>query len=144
MSQQLDKTRIIALLKPYFEKVEEVVMAFLFGSFDQSRACRESDIDLAIYFQPKSGGLEWEDENAEYQTEDIIWAEVESILGKEVDLVVLNRAPSCIAATAINGEPIIIKDRGIYLDFMLRTTLEAEDFREFIEDYWKLKQSTRK
>jgi uncharacterized protein (DUF2344 family) len=54
---------------------------------------------------------------------------------------VLNRARSCIANSAINGIPIVIKDRGLYLDFMLRVTTEAEDFRETVEDYWRIKQA---
>src|SRR4030067_3511917 len=66
---------------------------------------------------------------------------IERLLKRNVDLIVLNRARSSIAASAINGMPIIIKDRGLYLDFMLRITREAEDFRETVEDYWKTKRA---
>jgi hypothetical protein len=58
-----------------------------------------------------------------------------------VDFIVLNRARSSIASSAIKGRPIIIKDRGLYLDFMLRVTAEAEDYREMVEDYWRIKQA---
>jgi hypothetical protein len=49
---------------------------------------------------------------------------------------------SSIASSAISGIPIVVKDRGLYLDFMLRVTAEAEDFRETVEDYWRIKQAT--
>lgn len=132
---------MIKILKDYFEKREGVLMAFLFGSYARALSHRESDVDIAVYFRPKSDHLEWEEFDIEYDTEDEIWLDVERLLKRNVDLVVLNRARSCIANSAINGIPIIIKDRGLYLDFMLRVTTEAEDFRETVEDYWQIKQA---
>jgi len=129
------------ILKDYFEKREDVLMAFLFGSYARALSHRESDVDIAVYFSPKSDHLEWEEFDIEYDTEDEIWLDVERLLKRNVDLVVLNRARSSIANSAINGIPIIIKDRGLYLDFMLRVTTEAEDFRETVEDYWQIKQA---
>jgi predicted nucleotidyltransferase len=131
----------IKILKEYFEKRDDVLMAFLFGSFAKARLHSESDIDVAVYFRPKSNYLEWEEFDMEYDAEDKIWLDIERILHRNVDLVVLNRARCCIASSAINGIPIIIKDRGLYLDFMLRVTAEAEDFRETVEDYWRIKQA---
>lgn len=139
----LNKDIIIGLLKPYFENRDDVAMAFLFGSWATGRYCGESDVDIAVYFKPGSGHLEWEEFDAKYDGEDAIWRDVERMLGKEVDLLVLNRAASSIAESAISGIPIIIKDRGVYLDFMVRVTSEAIDFREFIDGYWKLKEEMR-
>jgi predicted nucleotidyltransferase len=132
---------MIKILKDYFEKREDVLMAFLFGSYARALSHRESDVDIAVYFRPKSDHLEWEEFDIEYDTEDEIWLDIERLLKRNVDLVVLNRARSSIANSAINGIPIIIKDRGLYLDFMLRVTTEAEDFRETVEDYWRIKQA---
>ncbi len=140
---ELNKDKIIKLLQHYFEKREDILMAFLFGSWANDRGCKESDVDIAVYFKPKTGRLEWEDFDARYEDEGIIWRDVEKILGKEVDLLVLNRAASSIADSAISAVPIIIKDRGLYLDFMIRVTSEAIDFREFVKEYWKLKEEMR-
>lgn len=141
--ERLNKDIIIGLLKPYFEKRDDVVMAFLFGSWATGRYCGESDVDIAVYFKPVSGRMEWEEFDARYEGEDDIWRDAEKILGKEVDLLILNRAASSIADSAISGAPIIIKDRGLYLDFMTRVTSEAIDFREFVNEYWKLKEEMR-
>ena len=141
--EELNKDKIVELLKPYFEKRDDIVMAFLFGSWARGVHCEESDIDIAIYFKPQSSHLEWEDFDAKYEDEGAIWLDLEKMLKKEVELLILNRAASSIADSAISGVPIIIKDRGLYLDFMLRVTSEAIDFREFVKDYWTLKEDMR-
>jgi len=143
MTEGLNKEIITSLLEPYFEKRDDILMAFLFGSWATGKYCRESDVDIAVYFKPVSGGLEWEEFDARYEGEDEIWREIENLLGKEIDLLVLNRAASSIADTAISGVPVVIKDRGLYLDFMLRVTSEAIDFRGFVAEYWRLKEEMR-
>jgi len=134
---------IIKLLQPYFEKRDDIVMAFLFGSWASGKGGMDSDIDIAVYFKPKTSRLEWEDSDARYEGETVICREIEGLLGKEVDLLVLNRAASSVAESAISGAPLVIKDRGLYVDFMMRVTSEAEDFREFAISYWKLKEEIR-
>lgn len=129
------------ILKEYFEKREDILMAFLFGSYAKAISHRESDVDIAVYFRPRSGFLEWEEFDMKHEAEDEIWLDIERLLKRNVDFIVLNRARSSIASSAIKGRPIIIKDRGLYLDFMLRVTAEAEDYREMVEDYWRIKQA---
>lgn len=133
--------QMLKKLKDYFEKRDDVLMAFLFGSYGKSMPHIESDIDIAVYFRTKSNRLEWEEFDINYEGEDEIWLDLEKLLKRNVDFIVINRARSSIANSAINGIPIIIKDRGLYLDFMLRITTEAEDFRETVEDYWRIKQA---
>ena len=137
------KHEIIKLLRPYFEKRDDILMAFLFGSWASGKGGMDSDIDIAVYFKPKTGRLEWEDADARYDGEAVLWREIEGLLGREVDLLVLNRAASGVAESAISGAPLVIKDRGLYVDFMMRITAEAEDFREFAISYWKLKKEIR-
>jgi predicted nucleotidyltransferase len=116
-------------------------MAFLFGSHAKGTTHGDSDVDIAVYFKPEGNNLEWEEFDAKYDEEDEVWLALEKLLRRNVDFIVLNRARSWIASSAIHGRPIIIKDRGLYLDFMLRVTSEAEDYREMVEDYWKIKQA---
>lgn len=134
---------IIEKLKNYFEKRDDIVMAFLFGSWAKSQEGIESDVDIAIYFKPKGKIFEWEETGFQYDSEKHIWLDVERIVEKEVDLLVLNRATPTIADSALRGIPIIIKDRNLYMDFLLRVTSEAIDFRQWVEGYWKLKEQRR-
>jgi predicted nucleotidyltransferase len=130
----------MSMLRTYFKNREEVLMSFLFGSWSKDCQNKESDIDIAVYIKPQHRHIEFEDEKAKYAVENDLWADLEGLLKREVDLIILNRASSTISDSALRGVPILIRDRKVYLNFMLRATAEAEDFRNFVEDYWKLKQ----
>ena len=130
----------IKLLRDYFAKQPDVSLAFVFGSRVKGGATAESDFDLAVYFKPKDKELEWEG-TAYYANEDKIWLAVETIAGGRVDLIVLNRAPATVAFAVIHeGEPLVIKDRSLYLRFFLAISSAAEYFRDFTRDFWAIKQ----
>ncbi|MGR3177052.1 MAG: type VII toxin-antitoxin system MntA family adenylyltransferase antitoxin [Candidatus Anammoxibacter sp.] len=127
-------------LQIYFTERDDISLVFLFGSWANSWECADSDIDIAIYFKPEEKVMEWESSNFRSDAEHAIWLDVERIIGKEIDLLVLNRATPTIAEAALRGIPILIKDHNLYLDFLLRITFEAIDFRQWTEDYWKHKE----
>ncbi len=158
-------------LKDYFSGRDDVLMAFVFGSQAKGQAGDISDWDIAVYFKPLYGEQrpstplrpspefiegqsrtispvpEWEQGRA-YPAESDIWGDLTRLLETDhVDLVVLNRTPANIAASAIQGLPLVIKDRKIYLEFMLIVTREAEDYRrtarEYAEVYWRSSSLSR-
>ena len=148
MNERAGRTNIIPVnniksLKRYFGKREDVLMAFLFGSGARNALTLDSDLDIAVYFTPKGRRVEFEDPDAHYRQEHDLWLDLERILKREVELLVLNRAGATVSDSALRGVPIKIKDRGLYLDFILRVTREAEDFRNFIEEYWRLKEKAK-
>jgi hypothetical protein len=140
MVLQNSKKDITLALRDYFEKRKDVLMAFLFGSWANDQEGIESDVDIAIYFKGEKNSLEWENSSFFSENEATIWREIERIVQREVDLLVLNRTPATIADSALQGIPILIKDHEVYMDFLLRITSEAVDFREWVNDYWKLKE----
>ena len=116
-------------------------MAFVFGSQIKENSTKISDWDIACYFRPLSNTVEWEEER-DYPEENKIWSDLTAILETDnIDFIVLNRASANIAASAIKGLPLAIKDRKLYLEFMLIVTREAEDYRqttrEYAEVYWR-------
>lgn len=111
-------------LKEYFEKNDDVVMAFLFGSQAKERAVSRSDWDIGVYLTKEDRDLEQK-----------IWLEIERIVLSEVDLIILNRAPATVADSCLRGIQLTVKDRKLWLNFLLKTTSEATDFREFSNDY---------
>ena len=119
-----DREQVRRLLSSYLSKESNVRMAFLFGSFERGRASLESDVDVAGYL---------DDESAEGQ----IWTDMERLLGREVDLVVLNRAAPAVAWSALRGTPLLIRDRGFFLDYFLEISEEAESLTDFNLDFWK-------
>lgn len=130
----------IKQLKNYFNNRDDILMAFLFGSQIDKRHAKISDWDIAAYFKPLSNTIEWEKEY-NYPQETLIWGDLIRILETDnVDFIVLNRIPANIAASAIRGLPLVIKNRKFYLEFMLIVSQEAEDYRqtakEYAEIYW--------
>lgn len=130
--KELERSKIIESLKEYFENSANVLMAFLFGSLAKNMQCSESDVDIAVYLKDEG---KWEK----------VWNDVEDILNKDIDLVILNNARATIAWSAIKrGIPLSIKDRKLFIEFMLEVSREAEDFIDFNLDAWKRKYAFAK
>jgi predicted nucleotidyltransferase len=126
------KMELVDKLKSYFSKREDIAFVFLFGSQAKGLATPSSDIDVAVYFYPRRRRpIEFE-EPVYYEKEGEIWADIEKLLKREVELLVLNRAPATISASAIRETPIMIRDWGLYLDFMETVASEAADFRDML------------
>jgi len=112
--------------RKYFQEKENVVLAFIFGSSAKGIAGEDSDLDIGVYLKDK-------------EEEDQIWREISKVTGKEVDLVVLNDAPASLTSNVLKtGVPLVVKDKNLFWDIYLTKTLEAEDFCEFVESYWKI------
>jgi predicted nucleotidyltransferase len=135
--------QVIGKLKNYFESRDDIAMAFLYGSWAKGQEGIDSDVDIALCFRPRDGIVEWEELDSHYDGESQIWLDLERIVERDVDLLVLNRVAPTVADSALGGIPIVIKDAKLYMDFLLRITSEAIDFREWVEEYWNLKQQVR-
>jgi len=109
-------------------------MAFLFGSVSKNKQISESDIDVAVWL--KDG----------YTTDEIdkLWNELELLLHKSVDLIVLNQAYPTVAWSAMRGEKIIIRDYKLFIAKMLEISTEAEDMQDFVIDLFKLREKSRR
>jgi predicted nucleotidyltransferase len=131
-------------IKEYLKSRKDVAFAFLYGSYSKGNATSLSDVDIAVYFHPQQRHpVEFEEERF-YDGENEVWGHLQEILRKEVELLVLNRVPASVAASAIRGIPLAMNDWGLYLDFMEIITDVAEDFEEFIIRYYKEINSVEK
>ncbi len=134
---------ILEKLKTYFASRDEIVMAFLFGSAAKGTMTDESDVDIAVYFKSESDRVDLEEKKSFPELNEI-WRDVEKITQRNTDIVVLNNASANVASAAIsNGQPIIIKDQALYWRFYLPITSLAEDFRIFVESFWKIKERSQ-
>lgn len=123
-----DQQEIIRRLQTYFSARPEVVLVFLFGSRAKNTARAGSDWDLGVYFVPETNSA----------NEHKVWSDVERITGAETDLVTLNRAPVNVAWSIARQTPLVVKDRRKYLDFLIRTSHEANDWYRTAEDYHRV------
>ena len=123
---------LIEKLKEYFNNRTDIAFAFLYGSQAKGNATQRSDVDIAVYFYPQKRHPIEVEEEVFYPNEDEIWGDLERILKKNVELLVLNRVPASVGASAIKGIPLVINDWNLYLDFLEMITDIAEDFSELI------------
>lgn len=121
-------------LRDYFSQKKGVELAFLFGSAAKGRMLSESDVDIAIWLKDPQNPEEI----------NRLWGELEDMLKKEVDLVLLNRASPTIAWAALRGYPLWIQDYRLYLNLLLEVSREAEDFQDFVIDLWQWRRRIRR
>ena len=121
---------MIGKLKSYFETRDDIIFAFLFGSFVNNRETEYSDADIAVAFK----------KGYDFNKIRELWRNLENLLKRDVDLIILNESTPSVAWSALRGIPIIIRDKGLYFNYMLEVSREAEDFNEFIIDMWHMKQ----
>ncbi|MGQ9532165.1 MAG: type VII toxin-antitoxin system MntA family adenylyltransferase antitoxin, partial [Desulfotomaculales bacterium] len=96
-------------LRDVVDRFPRVRMAFLFGSRARQKTRRDSDVDVAVYWEGAPGRRE----------EEALWAALEQAAGTDVDLVRLNDCPPTLAAEALPGIPLVIRDERFYLEYML-------------------------
>lgn len=123
----------------------EINAAYLFGSAASGRMTQESDIDVAVYAGDHAGAgvripLAIERAEARFPWESDLWTALERALGRNVDLVILDRAPAAIVAGVMStGIPCLVRDVALVGRLARAAASLAEDFREFVYDFARIK-----
>lgn len=109
-------------ISTYFERRSGVVAVYLFGSYGRGRARLDSDVDIAVLFEYRRVP----DLNQQLQ----IKLDLASLLKKDVDLVVLNRANSVLKFQVLkHGVMILNQNRKLAGDFFARVVTEYADLK---------------
>jgi uncharacterized protein YutE (UPF0331/DUF86 family)/predicted nucleotidyltransferase len=126
-----EKNKKIEQLKAYCRENPAISLAFLFGSVARGQETEESDLDLAALLTSSD-------------QEERVWHDVSKIAEQNVDLITLDNAPATLVSSVFkSGVPLVIKNRGQYLDLYLEKTNEAEDFAEFAQSYHAIYQRSQ-
>ncbi|MFP4431117.1 MAG: HepT-like ribonuclease domain-containing protein [Spirochaetaceae bacterium] len=141
---------LITKLRSAVEPYPAVAMAFLYGSAAAGRLRQDSDVDVAVYFggpgesvAARGTTLDIE-EPVEFEEEGPLWSDLEREAGRDVELLVLNRAPATVCAEAVTaGLPILIRNPGLCRRFELAVTRLAEEFRATEEEFFRIKERSR-
>ncbi|MFW5728949.1 MAG: type VII toxin-antitoxin system MntA family adenylyltransferase antitoxin [bacterium] len=131
-----DLETLIPQLRETLLSFDEVSFAVLFGSAVQGRLRDDSDLDIAVYVDA-GGALEIEVER-EVPSEAEVQVALERATGRNVDLLVLNRAPATVCSAALlTGRSVVNRTEQLYARYFLAVTSVAIDFlateREFRE-----------
>lgn len=136
VQQPVTKEEVIHKLKTLFHGHDEVVFAYLFGSFTEQEEYQ--DIDLAIYLDETHPMVS----NLFYDVE--LSRKIEKIIKIPVDIVILNHAPDRIVYRASKG--FLLKDinEEVRSDFLLYRLKKYLDFQEVMKKYkQELKNASR-
>ena len=116
-----DASRIIEKLGKY-----PILAAYLFGSQATQKASALSDIDIALLVSPSTNKPQRFDFRLRL-TNDL-----SSVLGKRVDLIILNDAPLMLQYEAIkHGSIILCNDRELRIDMETRILSKYLDRRYY-------------
>ena len=115
-------------LKSALAKRDDVVLAFLFGSFPRGQATPFSDLDIAVFFSRP----------VDFFTIAALRDDISAMTGMEADILVLNTASPIIRMQVLKkGRMLINKNKRVYNAFFADTIKTYDDVkrtRKPIED----------
>jgi predicted nucleotidyltransferase len=114
------KSKIVKPLKIFFNDRQEILLAFLFGSFASNRIHPSSDVDIGILYKtvPPIDAV------------NDLKEELSSILQREVDLVVLNQASPVLKMQILkSGILLYASERRRFNQFFIDTVNQYDDLK---------------
>lgn len=118
-----DKKKIKQKIKEALIKRDEIIFAYLHGSFIEDRPFR--DIDVAIYV----------DGNYDLTYELELEEELTRLVDFPVDVRVINNAPVTFRFKVIGGELLFTKDERVRCEFEEGTLREYHDYEYYLKIY---------
>ncbi|MBP7411493.1 MAG: hypothetical protein KA818_08160 [Methanoculleus sp.] len=123
-----EKQHLRALLTTRLEEREEILFAYVYGSFLQGPF---RDIDIAVSLVHGSPGL-----TDPLRYELALAQELEEAIGVPVDVRVLSAAPLSFAFTVLRtGEILLSRDERVRCEFACKILTEYHDFSYYRERY---------
>ena len=94
--------KIVRVTSEYFAKRDDIIFAYLFGSYAKEKQTHLSDIDIAVYIREKKGISD--------KKLKILMDLSRLLKTDDIDLVILNKAPISLL-TKILAHKIILNDK---------------------------------
>ena len=142
MDPMLTADEIAPAVGSELERFPHLTFAVLFGSAASGRLRPDSDVDVAFY-GASAGRLEIEQER-EIDRETEIQIALERATQRNVELLVLNRAPATVCAAALtSGRVVLMRDGALYSRYFLAVTSVAIDFLQTEREYRAIRDRSR-
>jgi uncharacterized protein len=128
-SLQRDPIQQREKLAAYLASQDEVVLAYLFGSWARGQAGSLSDVDIAVLL----AGNPDEDHSLDRRMD--LAADLNALLaGADVDVVILNQAPVALAYRVLrDGLLLSCRDQDVRIQYTARIVMEYLDFKPVLE-----------
>ncbi|MEK6656621.1 MAG: nucleotidyltransferase domain-containing protein [Nitrospirota bacterium] len=129
-----EKERMISAFKDRLEKYNEIIFAYIFGSFVDNETPFFRDIDIGVYINKD---VISEKKFIDYAIK--LSLELESLFKKyPVDVVIMNNAPLSLLSKITQGELLFVRDERLWIDFVTRAWSLYHDHaitsREILKD----------
>ena len=122
-----EKKKIKDILKRELSHCQEVIFAYLHGSFLLPVPC--ADVDIAVYLDEAAlSPKHWE-----YEAK--LAVSLEHLLGMPVDVLTLNCGPVALRYHATCGKVLVSKNEPARFTFLEKTWREYFDYQPFFKDY---------
>jgi predicted nucleotidyltransferase len=114
------KHEFVGVLEPFLAQKKGILLVFLFGSSVSRRMHPASDVDIGILF----GSI------PNLSQINALTAELSSLVKKEVDLVVLNRASPILKMQVLKkGMLVFARELKVYHQFFVDTVNQYDDLK---------------
>lgn len=126
----MNREKIIRTLIKTLSKEEEILFAYLYGSYAADDVYFRSDIDVAVYLKP-SGITHYLKKE-----EELTFALAKGLHRDDIDLRILNALPFLMQYKVIKeGMPIVIRDELERVDFETRVMNRYFELKPYLEEY---------
>ncbi|RMG29119.1 MAG: nucleotidyltransferase domain-containing protein, partial [Gammaproteobacteria bacterium] len=105
-------------LRPVFERHPEIEAVWLFGSQAEGRSRPDSDLDVAV---AADAPLDTAQKRA-------LIEQLAEATGRPVDLVDLHTAGEPLLGRLLQGKPLLVRDRKLFVELVKRHLIDVEDF----------------
>jgi len=119
-------SEILVILKDYFHKNDEIIAAYLFGSFASGKATPSSDLDIALLIPPAENRMEG------FQIRQRYHREISDLTDKNVDIVLLREAGEMLSYQILKfGDLIFERNRDSHRVFVAKRVIQCLDFQYY-------------
>ena len=133
MNNEKNRTEILEILKRVMEKDQEVLFAYLYGSYVYNSDDFKSDIDVAVYL--KSSDIKQYLKKEEELTIEL----VTKIHKDRIDLRILNVLPLLLQYHVLKGGiPIFVREEKERVDFETRVMNRFFELKPYIDEYQRM------
>lgn len=117
---------VFSLLAEYFSKSNEVVAAYVFGSYAENIARPDSDIDIAVILEPVPK------DTLEYRL--VVMEDIKRLTGLDADVIVLNEAPIMLQFQVIQkGKVVFERDADERAVFVMSVASRYYDYKRYFD-----------
>lgn len=123
-----ESLKIVSSLKRFLSKDKDISFCYLFGSQAANKTISTSDVDVAVYLNPKIKNF--------FEKRLELIEKITKSLKKETDVIILNTSSPFLGFVVLKeGKLIFENDKGKRIDFELKKMNEYFDFKPVLEMY---------